>query len=80
MTEAEIQDLPNRKVDDINIELVNEHFSNQKTLLKKVSDKFIDLKRNQNFEEAELVQTILFEYQQALEFYIGLSWKLRIQS
>ena len=78
MTEAEIQDLPNRKVDDINIELVNEHFSNQKTLLKKVSDKFIDLKRNQNFEEAELVQTILFEYQQALEFNIGLSWKLRI--
>ena len=45
MTQFEIQDIPNRRVEDINIEQVNEHFHNEKSILEKVTKKLVSLKK-----------------------------------
>jgi len=76
----EEDDIKNWKLQDINLEIVNEHFQNMKLIVEKVSGNFIAIKTSQYQEEGNFIQTLFDESRRIIEFYIDISWKLRILS
>lgn len=72
--EAEIK---HRKIEDLDLNNITEHFVSKKTIIDKAFSCYINYKTTINSEEAHFLERINRELRSTLDFYIDLYWKLR---
>jgi hypothetical protein len=63
MESIEEEDMQNRKIQDINLEIVNEHFQNMKIITEKVSGNYIRIKTQQYGDEGRFIDRIITSFQ-----------------
>ncbi|CAI2371021.1 unnamed protein product [Moneuplotes crassus] len=73
----EEQEILKRKVEDLDLNSINEHFVSKKVILSKAFDTYIKFKSNFNHYEADFIKNAYTELKGILEFFIDITLKLR---
>ena len=77
MNELEEEEAKKRKLEDMDLNRIHEHFTSKKNILEKIFSSFLQLKRGHHKREAAFVQLIYEKLKNSLDFYMVLFWKLR---
>lgn len=75
--EIEEAEIKKRKIEDLDLNNITEHFISKKAIIDKAYVGFIQYKATVNQQEAQFIKRIFDDLKSTLEFYIDLSWKLR---
>jgi hypothetical protein len=73
----EESEIKNRKIEDLDLNNITEHFISKKTIIDKAFSSYIKYKATVNAQEALFLERTHQELKSTLDFYIDLYWKLR---
>jgi len=74
---TEESEIKHRKIEDLDLDNITEHFISKKTILDKVFMSYISSKASVDQHEAQFLQRIFRDMKSTVEFYVDLSYKLR---
>lgn len=77
INEVEEHEFLKRNHQDLDMEIINEHYTTKKGILEKTMYNYIDLKRKIDMRESAFLENLVEKIMGVLEFYMTITWKLR---